>query len=302
MRKKRAQVVPESDNDSDLYHSVDDQKELLALPEVEREQILYERHKESERRRERKEIERKLNSYVLSGSSEEHPWADNGEEGAEAARRWEDPVSKSTFDRFKQAVLRRDQILSILYRTGINRLKGYYVKIRMANGYKLFRIKKVYEGERYCVVSHEKKMSDRWFEIEGSGSRQKISIQNVSNDAAREAEYEEYKEGNKVVSDKEASALWKRLCDETEKPMDSEELEYMLDQKRKFSSDGKLTARQRIELMAALAQAKEEGDLKEAEEIEKKLGAGPAGKEGAACLVEQTVAKYKQGPLPKGNS
>lgn len=231
-------------NDEGLFYSEEDRERLLSLPEIERERILYERHSERERKKEKREIERKLSTYI---SSEE----DSVEEG-EREREHRRHPSTLPYLSFKKIVLTRNWLASNIYKKNINNINNFFIKIRLANGYKIFRILRVYEDKKYAVG---KDTTNKWLEVGNNSSREVVNIQSVSNGSVREEEYAEYRSNNKVPSDKEAEALEKRLR-EIERPMDAEGVEYMIKEKRKFK-ENVVKAKRKVEILRELEEVRE---------------------------------------------
>jgi Plus-3 domain len=248
MAKKQ---VPNED-ESELYHSPEDRDELLSLPEVERERILYERHKEMERKRERRELEKR-----------------RGAEMSMVEKRSGVDVSYHTF---AQTVLKREDLVRMMYRPFMHRVAGCHVKIRVSAGYKVLRIRRVRDGRIYSIEGKGK--SDKWLEVEGGGLKMDVSIENASNSKVSEEEFRVYIEDGGSLGEKEGRSVGRRIRSELDKKVDEREMEYILREKRKFVNEGKMSAKMQIDLMAKLSEAREEGSEEKVKAIEAELRRG----------------------------
>lgn len=248
--------------EEDLYYGHEDRKRLESLSEVERERILYERYVERVRDSEKKELEQrakgkpgKKESYTAFTKTdrEREPLKGNG---------------RSTYEAFKYGTLRRDILIKIVYRRIMDRLKGYFVKIRLPSGYAVYKISRVYEGKRYEI---DDVATNKWLQIIRKKDKKDVNIQSISNALLTEEEYEDYIKDNTPPSDNEVQKMWKKLSREIEGDISSDEFNYSLRQRRRFFRYGKATTRRRIELKALLERARDEEDIAQIEEIEKEL-------------------------------
>ncbi|KAI5171326.1 hypothetical protein NEFER03_0685 [Nematocida sp. LUAm3] len=258
MPQPRVQSKRKEEND--LYINWEDRKRLEALPEVEREEILYERYMTRLKEKERKEIEQRVKSF---GEESEEDTKDLPEKAFPRSS-----TLKSSFEIFKYILLRRDTFLKLVYRRAISQLVGYYVKIRLPTGYSIYRIDKIEEAKRYEVSGV---VTNKWLSLSRKKDRKEVAIESISNSPPTEEEYEEYVKDNSVPGDREAIKLWKRLTKEIETEPTNDEANYSLSQKRRFLRHGKVVAKRRIELKTLLSKAKEEGNTKEIKRLEEEI-------------------------------
>ncbi|KAI5184356.1 hypothetical protein NEHOM01_0101 [Nematocida homosporus] len=246
--------------EEDLYLDWEDQKQLEALPEVEREKILYERYIERVRANERKEIEQRVRSFGEESESDSF--------SRESEKVFPQSSAKSTYEVFKCIVLSRDTLLKIVYRRAIDKLKGYYIKIRLPTGYSIYKISDVYEGKKYELGGI---VTNKWMVVQRKKDRKEINIQSISNVLATEEEYREYLRENVVPGDKEALKMWKKISREVEADLSEEELNYSLSQRRRFLRYSKVVTRRKIELKALLDRARDEHNTEQIAVLEKEL-------------------------------
>lgn len=247
-----------------LYLNEEDKKQLESLTEAQREEILYERHMKKTEENERKELKHRRRGFGEESETESESKDYFGHE-----RSIPKIESKTSYDLFKNIVLRRDVLLSIVYKRAIERLKGYYVKIRLAEGYCIYRILRVYENKRYEVGGI---VTNKWMTLGRNKDRKEISMQSISNSPVTKEEYNRYIEENIIEGgDKGIMRLYKRLSRDLEGGITEEEMNYSLSQKRRFLQYGKIAVKRRIELKVLLERAKTENRKEEAEEIEKEL-------------------------------
>ncbi|OAG29431.1 hypothetical protein NEDG_00564 [Nematocida displodere] len=251
-------------DEEDLYLGAEDKKQLESLPEIERERILYERYSDRLRKAERKELEQRAGKF--GEESESDSFSRERESRDKAIPRI--TTAKSSYDVFKNIVLKRDTLLKIVYKRMIDKLVGYYIKIRLPSGYSIYKILSIYEGKTYEVGGG---VTNRWMSVGRKKDRKEVNIQSISNLLVTEEEYNEYTRDNTVVGDKDTIKLWKKLSREIEEDPTEEELNYILSQRRRFLRYGKVTTRRRLELKALLSKAREENDLGQVKEIEKEL-------------------------------
>ncbi|KAI5190076.1 hypothetical protein NEMIN01_0861 [Nematocida minor] len=248
-----------------LYLDEEDKKQLELLPEAAREEILYERHMRKTEAKERQELKHRRREFGDESDSESESKDVYGIHEKAIPR----IVSKTSFDVFKNVVLRRDDLISIVYRRAIDRLKGYYVKIRLPEGYCVYRILRVYEDKRYEVNGV---VTNKWMSLGRNKDRKEVNIQSISNAPVTKEEYSRYARENTIEGgDKEILRLYKKLSRDLESGATEEELNYSLTQKRRFSKYGKIAVKRRIELKVMLERAKAEDRQNEVEEIEKEL-------------------------------
>lgn len=248
-----------------LYVNEEDRKQLEALPESVREGILYERHLQITEENERKQLKYRNNPFCEESETDSESKDVNNGDGRAMPR----ILTKTSFDVFKNVVLRRDVLLNIVYRRAIEKLKGYYVKIRLPEGYSVYKILRVYEDKRYEVGGV---VTNKWMTLGRNKDRKEINIQSISNAAVTKEEYMKYIQENVIPGgDKELLRLYKRLFRDLETGITEEEMNYALSQKRRFSKYGKITVKRRVELKVQLEKARLENNQKEIEKIEKEL-------------------------------
>jgi len=248
--------------EEDLYLDLEDKKNLERLPEMEREKILYERYVEKTRAAEREELTRRERGEDAKKEAE------RGSRGGRDKALPRNENAKSTYDIFRRIQLKRENLEKILYRKSINEVKGYFIKIRLPHEYAVYRITRVYEGERYEVDGI---ITNKWMSAERSTDKKEVNVQSVSNSEITEKEYEEYCRRNVVVGDREAIRMWKSFVRETEADPTDEELDYSLTQRRRFLKQGKSVTRRKIELRALISQAKDENDKEALERLQQEL-------------------------------
>ncbi|KAI5180368.1 hypothetical protein NEOKW01_0672 [Nematocida sp. AWRm80] len=252
-------------NDSDhLYLDLEDRERLESLPEIEREKILYERHLQWIKEEERKELESRVgyleDDNELDSISKESSDAND--------RGYHKHQKSSTYDIFKHTILSRDTLLRIVYRTIIDKITGYYIKIRLPSGYCIYKVLKVYEGKRYEVGNI---ITNKWMTVGRKQDKKEVNIQSISNVPVTKEEYLEYIKDNPVPGDKESIGMWKRISKEIEMTPSDEEANYTLSQKRRFTKYSKVTTRRKIDLKALLERAKIEHNQQQIQQIEKEL-------------------------------
>ncbi|KAI5192623.1 hypothetical protein NECID01_2016 [Nematocida sp. AWRm77] len=248
--------------DEDVYLSWEDKEKLEALPEIEREKILYERYIEKVRENERKELEHRVK--VLGEESESDSCSRETKDLSFPRKN----SFQGTYDVFRTVVLKRDIISKIVYRKIIEKLKGLFVKIRLPTGYAVYKILKVYDGDKYEIGGL---ITNKWMVLGRSADRKEVCIQSISNAPVTEEEYIKYKKENEVPGDKECIRMWKKLEKEIEMDLSEEDLDYTLSQRRRFLPQEKTLTRRKIELKSLLAQAKNENNKEEIRKIEQEL-------------------------------
>lgn len=256
--RKKAKREPEKD---ELYLGPEDRQRLEALSEIEREEILYERYLQRVGEKERKHLEQ------IVREQENAPSEESGKEDRERAMP-RIPSSKTTFDVFRHVVLPRSTLLKIVYRRTIEKIKGYYVKIRLPSGYCVYKILKVTEGKRYEIGGI---VTNKWLHIGRKKDKKEVNIQSVSSAPLLEEEYLEYARDNSLPGDREGIKMWKKMALEVETDQTEEELGYAISQRRRFLKYGKVAARRKIELRMLLEKAREEENAELAESLEREL-------------------------------
>lgn len=258
--RKKAKREPEKD---ELYLGPEDRQRLEALTEIEREEILYERYLQKIGEKERKHLEQMVK---MKEQENEHSEESGKEDRERAMPRI--PSSKTTYDVFRHIVLPRNILLKIVYRRTIEKIKGYYVKIRLPSGYCVYKILKVTEGKRYEIGGI---VTNKWLHIGRKKDKKEINIQSVSSTPLLEEEYLEYARDNILPGDREGIKMWKKMALEVETDQTEEELGYAISQRRRFLKYGKVAARRKIELRMLLEKAREENNPELAESLEREL-------------------------------
>lgn len=248
-----------------LYLNEEDREQLQLLTEAEREEILYERHIRKTEENERKELKHRRRGFGEESETE----SESKDVFGYSERAIPKMEYKTSFDLFKNIVLRRDTLLKIVYKRAIDRLKGYYVKIRLAEGYCLYKILRVYESKRYEVGGV---VTNKWLSLGRNKDRKEVNMQSISNAPVTREEYGKYARENLIEGgDKEIMRLYKRISRDLESDATEEEMNYSLAQKKRFLQYGKIAVKRRIELKVMLERAKAEDRKADAEEIEREL-------------------------------
>ncbi|KAH9386167.1 uncharacterized protein NEMAJ01_1063 [Nematocida major] len=248
-----------------LYKNEEDRKHLESLSEAVREGILYERHLQLTEEKERKELKHRNSSFGMESET------DSESRGMDSFSERSIPkiVTKTSFDVFKNVVLRRDMLLDIVYRRAIDKIKGCYVKLRLTEGYCVYKIQKVYEGKRYEVSGV---VTNKWMTLVRNKDRKEINIQSISNGHVTPEEYDRYIKDNVVPGgDRDLLRLYKKLSRNIETDTTDDDIDYSLSQKRRFSKYEKIAAKRRVVLTVQLERARQEENLQEIQEIEKEL-------------------------------
>ncbi|KFG26808.1 uncharacterized protein NESG_00964 [Nematocida ausubeli] len=250
-----------------LYIGEEDRNYLESLPETVRERILYERHLKKTEENERRELKHRNNLFTEEDETESDSSKDTKRKKEKTAPAV--PSKATTYDVFKAVVLRRSTFVSNVYKKALKSFEGYYVKIRLLEGYHVYRITKIYEGKRYEI---EGKVTNQWMCLERAGDRRQVNIQSISNRGISKEEYTKYIEENAIAGgNKTLQKMQVRLSKCLEKRMSEEEQDYSLGQMRRFSKDRRITAKRRLVLKVTLERAKNEGNLKEIEDLEREI-------------------------------
>ncbi|KAI5183031.1 hypothetical protein NEIRO03_0658 [Nematocida sp. AWRm78] len=252
--------------EENLYTSEEDRIHLESLPETVRERILYERHLKKTEDNEKRELKHR-NSRLIEEETESESEEDIVQKRDKIrSLKQSRPVS---FDMFKCTVLCRNTFVSNMYKRTFKLLNGYYVKIRLEDGYHIYRISKIYEGKRYEI---DGKVTNYWMHLERAGDKKEVNIQSISNKAITKSEYSKYIKENIVPGgDKSLQQMHNKLIKSLESRMSEAEQDYSLGQMRRFSKDQRIAAKRRVELKVRLEKAKSENNLEEVDEIEKEL-------------------------------
>lgn len=158
----------------ELYESPEDREALLRMPETRREEILYQRHLQLKKFKEKKELEEKVSRL-------------------ERSERVEAVESVSDFAEFSQCIVGRDLLANNVFKPFFEDFVGHYTRARINGLYLVAKIVKVSRGPVYGVAVNRKEARMNRYLSVSTGTRvyDNFRIENISNSPLLEEEYED---------------------------------------------------------------------------------------------------------------
>lgn len=176
MRDKQMGLPADFDRE-ELYESPEDREALSRMPETKREEILYQRHLQLKRFKERKELEERVSRLG------QRPTTVVEEKASE----------KNDFIEFSKCMVSRDMIARNVFKPFFDEFVGHFTRARINGLYLVAKIVGVEKGEVYSVyVDKKETRTNRYLRIStGTKVYNKFRIENISNSPLLEEEYEE---------------------------------------------------------------------------------------------------------------
>ncbi|CAD25067.1 hypothetical protein [Encephalitozoon cuniculi GB-M1] len=192
----------------ELYESEEDKKMLLEMPETKREEILYKRHIELQRFKEKKELEERMQGLQKKTPSEAK----------------EDISRTDDFAEFSQCIVSRDMIARNVFKPFFDEFIGHFTRARINGLYLVVKIVGVGKGSTYSLWMGRKEVkTNRYLDVStGTRTYKGFRIENISNSPLLREEYEDVWRSFKVGSiakvkedyDKLVKTMGRRLSDE----------------------------------------------------------------------------------------
>lgn len=224
-----------------LYADEDDRKYLEALPEVERERILYRRWKDV------KEVEEKRQLMELNRPKIAEP--------------------KPTRVCFEDCdfIVKRSLLTSNVFKPFFNKFKGCFTRARIGTKYFICKIAAIEEKEQTYPLPDQHNLKTNIYLTLDTGSKicKQFELFNISSNSMLTEEFEAFLEAFKISSAGPLNEKYKRLKQDMERNLTDEEIVKMVANRMKNNPRKKTDTQQKIELIlrrdeAVAAKNKEE--------------------------------------------
>ncbi|ADM11030.1 transcription factor [Encephalitozoon intestinalis ATCC 50506] len=241
----------------ELYESEEDRKALLEMPETKREEILYRRHVELQKFKEKKELEEKT-----QGLKRKVPSADK----------------KSTsdiddFSEFSLCIVNRDMIARNVFKPFFDEFVGHFTRARINGLYLVVKIVGVSKGEVYSLrIDRKEVKTNRYLEIStGTRTYKNFRIENISNSPLLREEYEDVWRSFKIGPMSKVKEGYEKLVKTMNRALSDEEISKMVTCKDEVYPKRRGVTHLKIELIQKRDRAIEVKDKKMAIEYQKMI-------------------------------
>lgn len=241
----------------ELYESEEDKRALLEMPETKREEILYKRHAELQKFKEKKELEEKM-----MGLKKKAPSAIK-----------EKIYETDDFAEFSQCIVSRDMIARNVFKPFFDDFVGHFTRARINGLYLVVKIVGVGKGSVYSLWIDRKEIkTNRYLDVStGTRTYKSFRIENISNSPLLREEYEDVWRFFKVGSIAKIREDYEKLAKNMGRRLSDEEISKMITCKDEVYPKRRGITHLKIELIQKRDRAIELKDKKAAMEYQKKI-------------------------------
>ncbi len=249
----------------ELYESAEDREALMKMPETRREEILYERHLERQKLREKRELEEKM---CRGGKKEIARMVD--EDGGKDVCKEEDGDERE-FLEFCGCIVSRDMIAKNVFKPFFEGFVGHFTRARINGLYVVVKIVGVSKGEVYGIwMKGQEVKTNRYLDVfTGTKTYVRFKIENVSNSPLLKEEYEDVWRTFKIGSVLKVKECYDELERMMGKELSDDEITEMIKCKEEVHPRKRSVAHMKIELIQKRDKAIELKDKKAAMEYQK---------------------------------
>jgi RNA polymerase-associated protein RTF1 len=258
----RSLSLPDFDAE-ELYESPEDRERLMGMPETKREDILYQRHLQLKKFREKKELEEKVQRL---GTKSQQPSATERE-----ATKLE--PEGSYFEDFSSCIVTRDMCVENAFKPFFEDFIGHFVRARINGLYMVAKIVGVSKGRSYQVPLRKHKIFiNRYLSLStGTRSYENFQLENVSNSPLLEEEYEDVWRSFKIGNMSKIKAKYAQLVRTMSRRLTDDEITKMVANKSEVQPKRKSMTLLKIELIQRRDRAMEGKDQRTAIECQKMI-------------------------------
>ncbi|AFM97787.1 hypothetical protein EHEL_020290 [Encephalitozoon hellem ATCC 50504] len=241
----------------ELYESEEDKRALLEMPETKREEILYKRHVELQKFKEKKELEEKTMGLKTNAPPISK----------------EDTHDADDFLEFSQCIVSRDMIARNVFKPFFDNFIGHFTRARINGLYIVVKIVGIGKGDVYSLRIDRKEIrTNRYLEV-SSGTRtyKNFRIENISNSPLLREEYEDVWRFFKIGSISKIREDYEKLAKNMNRRLSDEEISKMVACKDEVYPKRRGITHLKIELIQKRDRAIELKDKKAAMEYQKKI-------------------------------
>lgn len=260
MRDGINRAAPLDFDKEELYESPEDREALLRMPETKREEILYQRHLQVRKFREKKELEEKIaklesRTSVLDNETE----AKNGTE--------------SDFVEFSKCMVSRDMLMRNIFKPFFDEFIGHFTRARINGLYVVVKIVKVTKGEPYSLrLSRNEVKTNRYLGVStGTKVYGNFKIENISNSPLLEEEYEDVWRSFKIGSVAKIREKYMQLVRTMNRGLNDEEITKMVGCRNEVYPKKRSITYLKIDLIQRRDRAIEMKDQKTAMEFQRMI-------------------------------
>lgn len=241
----------------ELYESEEDKEALLRMSETKREEILYRRHQELQKFKEKKELEERM----------------HGLEKKTPGRPKEVISDTDDFAEFSECIVSRDMIARNVYKPFFEEFVGHFTRARINGLYLVVKIVGVGKGAVYPLRVDKKEVrTNRYLDVTtGTRTYKGFKIENISNSALLREEYEDVWRSFKIGSMSKVKEGYRRLVKTMNRGLSDEEISKTIACKDEAYPRRRSTTHLKIELIQKRDKAIELKDKRTAMECQRMI-------------------------------
>ncbi|KHN70219.1 hypothetical protein CWI42_020540 [Ordospora colligata] len=249
----------------ELYESTEDREALMKMPETRREEILYERHLERQKLREKKELEEKM----YRGSKKDDVSVKDKDGGKDVFTG--EGGDEQEFLEFSGCIVSRDMIARNVFKPFFEGFVGHFTRARINGLYVVVKILGVSKGEVYGIwMKGQEVKTNRYLDVStGTKTYTRFKIENVSNSPLLNEEYEDVWRSFKIGSVSKVKECYDELIKMMSKELSDGEITEMIKCKEEVCPRKRSVAHMKIELIQKRDKAIELKDKKTAMKYQK---------------------------------
>lgn len=243
--------------EDELFNGSEDERYLNSLTEADRERVLYERHLQIKKLREREELENRISNRMSEGNVK----IEN--------------VKKNTlsFEEFQSILLKRDNISPHVYRSDIDVIIGNYVCIRLDKGVIVGKILSLEAGKEVYLLPVQDRTNKTNIIISVKSNQKEyknLQLIYVSNTKVDEETYNKLLEMG-LIPTKSQLNKYKDTMKKLNKQLTDKEITEAVNRKKSFYPPKINRAKQKIQLIQQKDRALEIKHFDEAKKLQEMI-------------------------------